>query len=86
VLALPFIKFDCIIMGFLLAVFSSIGDLAESFIKRCFRLKDMGSYLPGTGGILDRLDGVLFNLPLLYFYITFALPITQDLHDRRLVC
>jgi len=45
---------------------SQIGDLCESFLKRAFGVKDSGSILPGHGGFLDRFDGVVFSLPIMY--------------------
>lgn len=45
---------------------SQVGDLCESFLKRAFDVKDSGSILPGHGGFLDRFDGVLFGLPIMY--------------------
>ncbi len=45
---------------------AQIGDLCESFLKRCFNRKDSGSILPGHGGFLDRFDGVVFSLPVMY--------------------
>ncbi len=45
---------------------SQVGDLCESFFKRAFDVKDSGSILPGHGGFLDRFDGVLFGLPVMY--------------------
>ncbi|MGK5087152.1 phosphatidate cytidylyltransferase [Bdellovibrionota bacterium FG-2] len=45
---------------------SQAGDLCESFVKRAFGVKDSGSILPGHGGFLDRFDGVVFSLPVMY--------------------
>ena len=47
-------------------VFAQIGDLCESLIKRAYGIKDTGHILPGHGGMLDRFDGVLFTLPIMY--------------------
>jgi phosphatidate cytidylyltransferase len=50
-------------LGLLVAVLAPLGDLAESMVKRALGVKDMGSILPGHGGILDRVDAFLFVLP-----------------------
>ena len=58
-------------IGLMLGVVGQIGDLAESFLKRSAATKDAGAIFPGHGGVLDRLDSLLFNLPALYYYLHF---------------
>ena len=60
------------IQGALLALISQCGDLAESSVKRRFEVKDSGNLIPGHGGILDRVDGVLFAAPTLVLF--FMIP------------
>lgn len=55
-----------VIIPLLVGPFSQIGDLAESFFKRAYEVKDSGRILPGHGGFMDRFDGVVFALPVMY--------------------
>jgi phosphatidate cytidylyltransferase len=56
-----------LLTGAVLGVAGQIGDLAESVIKRSLGAKDTGGLMPGHGGVLDRLDGLLFNAPALFY-------------------
>jgi phosphatidate cytidylyltransferase len=55
------------VLGLLVAGGAFIGDLCESMLKRDLGLKDLGSLLPGHGGVLDRFDALLFCLPIAYY-------------------
>lgn len=57
-----------IVLGILVAIAAPLGDLVESMIKRDLGVKDLGSFLPGHGGFLDRFDAVLFALPLAFYW------------------
>ncbi|HHC08854.1 MAG TPA: hypothetical protein ENK55_09075 [Actinobacteria bacterium] len=59
----PFDLGSGLLLGGVVAVFGPIGDLAVSSTKRAMGIKDMGSILPGHGGLLDRIDGLVFVLP-----------------------
>ena len=64
---LPVGFFKILSLSFTLAIVSQIGDFFESVLKRQAEAKDSGWLLPGHGGILDRIDGILFALPLSYY-------------------
>ena len=63
---------DCLILGTLLTLTGLWGDLAESAMKRSVGIKDSGGILPGHGGMLDRLDSLLFTAPVFYYYVSMA--------------
>lgn len=56
-----------LVLGVVVAIMAPLGDLCESLLKRDLGIKDLGSILPGHGGLLDRFDGILFCLPAVYY-------------------
>jgi CDP-diglyceride synthetase len=65
----PWTISKALIYGVIVAVVAPIGDLSQSLLKRHLGIKDMGRILPGHGGVLDRVDGLLFVLPATYFAV-----------------
>ena len=62
---------EMLFLGAVLGLLFQLGDLAESFLKRGFGVKDSGGTIPGHGGILDRTDALLFGAPALFLFISF---------------
>ena len=58
----------CLIVAFICGIIGQFGDFSESLIKRNCRVKDSGSLVPGHGGVLDRIDSLLFAAPAFYCY------------------
>lgn len=60
------------VISAIVVIFGSFGDLIESMFKRCIEIKDSGHIMPGHGGVLDRLDSILFALPVIFVYLAFT--------------
>ncbi|PJA77636.1 MAG: phosphatidate cytidylyltransferase, partial [Nitrospirae bacterium CG_4_9_14_3_um_filter_51_5] len=62
----------CVMLGMGMALIGALGDLGESAIKRSVSIKDSGTIIPGHGGVLDRVDSLLFTGPVFYYYALFT--------------
>ena len=70
---LPIIGFfDAVLIGLILGGMGQLGDLFESLLKRACQVKDSGNMIPGHGGILDRLDSLLFAFPIIYYIARYG--------------
>ena len=66
-----------IFIGLIVSVFAQMGDLVESLTKRVARVKDSGTLFPGHGGLLDRVDSLIFASPALYYVLRFVGSVTS---------
>jgi len=62
---------DALITAVVIGILGQSGDLFESMLKRSFGVKDSGTIFPGHGGVLDRLDSILFAAPVTYYYVVY---------------
>ncbi|MBI4197495.1 MAG: phosphatidate cytidylyltransferase [Chloroflexi bacterium] len=70
---LPLALWEAMLLGGILGIVGQAGDLMESAIKRAHQAKDAGGLIPGHGGILDRLDSVVYNLVVVYHFSSWGI-------------
>ena len=62
---------DALLTAIFIGILGQTGDLFESLLKRSFGVKDSGNSIPGHGGVLDRLDSIIFAAPAMYYYVIY---------------
>ena len=67
IFSLPFNTLEASLLGFIMGLSGQLGDLLESFLKRKAKVKNSGNILPGHGGMLDRLDSIVFPVVIIYY-------------------
>jgi len=71
----PLTWLDCVVVGVVADLAGVMGDLAASMIKRTWGAKDSGRFLPGHGGMLDRIDAVMFTVPVVWLWVMVVRPL-----------
>ena len=70
---LPLTYWQAIPLSILVSIFGQVGDLVESLLKRNMGVKDSGKLMPGHGGVLDRMDSIIFASIVVYYYVIWAI-------------
>ena len=73
ILGLPINYWQMALLGFLIGLFAQVGDAVESLLKRRAGIKEAGSVMPGHGGMLDRLDSIIFVGIVVYYYVLWVM-------------
>jgi len=71
VLSMPVSIWETVVLAIIISIIAQAGDLIESLLKRNAGVKDSGSFFPGHGGVLDRLDSYILIGPIMYYFILF---------------